>query len=85
MASCGKGAQLKIGLAFYKTGTDQQPDSEEWGTSDDIIARQAEICRDNRDTAGYVLFSYSSVFSDGELNIKQRENLKKTITQTEND
>lgn len=85
MASCGKGAQLKIGLAFYKTGTDQQPDSEEWGTSDDIIARQAEICRDNGDTAGYVLFSYSSVFSDGELNIKQRENLKKTITQTEND
>lgn len=67
--------KLKIGLAPYKIGTDTEADREEWNNSEDIIARQAEICCKNGNVAGFVLFSYSSLVSDEELNSKQRENL----------
>lgn len=67
--------ELKIGLAPYKIGTDSEADREEWNTSEDIIARQAEICYKNGSVSGYVFFSYSSLFSDKELNTKQREKL----------
>lgn len=67
--------ELKIGLAPYKIGTDSEADKEEWNASVDIIARQAEICYKNGSVSGYVLFSYSSLFSAEELNTKQREKL----------
>lgn len=67
--------ELKIGLAPYKIGTDAEADREEWNSSEDIIARQAEICYKNGNVAGFVLFSYSSLVSDEELNSKQRKNL----------
>ena len=67
--------ELKIGLATYKIGTAAEADREEWNTSEDIIARQAEICYKNGSVSGYVFFSYSSLFSDKELNTKQREKL----------
>lgn len=67
--------ELKIGLAPYKIGTDSEADSEEWNSCTDILARQAKICRENGRVSGYVLFSYSSLFSENELNAKQRENL----------
>lgn len=67
--------ELKIGLAPYKIGTDLEADREEWNTSEDIIARQAEICYKNGSVSGYVLFSYSSLFSSEELNTKQRDKL----------
>ena len=66
---------LKIGLATYKIGTDSEPDREEWNAKEDIIARQAKQCRESGGVSGYVLFSYSSLFSSDELNVKQRENL----------
>jgi len=66
---------LFIGLASYKIGTDSVPDSAEWKNNDDIIAKQAEICYKDSSVHGYVLFSYSSLFSNNELNIRQRENL----------
>ncbi|MGN0493082.1 MAG: glycoside hydrolase family 10 protein [Acutalibacteraceae bacterium] len=67
--------ELKIGLAPYKIGTDSEADCEEWNASFDILARQAKICRENGGVSGYVLFSYSSLFSENELNVKQRNNL----------
>ena len=67
--------ELKIGLAPYKIGTDSQADREEWNNSENIIAKQAEICYKNANVAGFVLFSYSSLVSAEELNAKQRENL----------
>lgn len=67
--------ELMIGLGTYKIGTDTEADREEWNSSRDIIARQAEICYKNGNVAGFVLFSYSSLVSDEELNTKQRENL----------
>lgn len=69
--------QLLIGLANYKIGTTEPYDSAEWNSKHDIIARQADICYKQEDIFGYVLFSLSSVFSDEELNIKQRQNLLK--------
>lgn len=73
------GVSLKLSLGAYKIGTDSKNDSEEWNNSTDIIARQAEICyKDNR-VDGFVIFSYSSLFSKEALNTKQRNNLKDTL------
>lgn len=67
--------ELKIGLAPYKIGTDAEADREEWNSADDIIARQAEACYKNGRVAGYILFSYTSLVSNEELNLRQRKNL----------
>lgn len=75
---------LIIGLAPYKTGTDSEKESSEWCGSDDIIARQAEICTADERVDGYVLFSYSSFFSPSELNTRQRENYLKIIREEVN-
>lgn len=74
--------ELMIGLATYKIGTDSQNDSAEWGTDDDIIARQAEICKSDGRISGFVCFSYTSLFSGDELNTRQRDNLIKIIKET---
>lgn len=66
---------LFVGLASYKIGADSEYDKEEWQNNTDIIARQARICYDDGLAQGYVIFSYSSLFSDSELNSKQREEL----------
>ncbi len=79
LVSENRQVKLKIGLAPYKIGTDTEADREEWNTSEDIIARQAEQCYKNSGVEGYVLFSYTSLVSDDELNEKQRENLIKMI------
>ncbi len=73
LVSVNRNVELYIGLASYKIGTDQSPDSDEWGSSTDILARQAELCYKDGDTSGYVFFSYSSFFSIENLNQKQRE------------
>ena len=77
LMSCNKEVELIIGLASYKIGTDSPADSTEWQTENDIIARQVKLCYEDDRAEGYVLFSYSSVFSNEELNLKQRENLLK--------
>ena len=74
---------LKIGLAPYKIETDLTADMEEWSSRNDIISRQAKICYNDSEIAGFVLFSYSSVFKEKTKNIKQTENLKKVITNYE--
>ena len=79
LAADNNGVELKIGLAPYKIGTDSEQDREEWNGSADIIARQAEKCRESGGVSGYVLFSYSSLFSSNELNVKQREKLENFV------
>lgn len=68
--------ELYIGLGFYKTGTENTADGDEWLANDNIIARQTEACRESKYAKGCVLFSYSTVFSDNEKNIKQLEGFK---------
>lgn len=76
MSSNGE-VELLIGLASYKIGTDTEADGTEWQRDTDIIARQVKMCYDDDRIGGYVLFSYSSLMSEEELNTKQRENLIK--------
>lgn len=76
VAKLNSKVKLLIGLATYKIGTDTEADKAEWQTATDIIARQARLCYESKRAEGYVLFSYTSLFSDDELNLKQRENLQ---------
>lgn len=71
--------ELMIGLAPYKIGTDTAADTEEWCGSDDIIARQAKMSIDDKSISGYVLFSATGIFSNEDLNTRQRENLIEAI------
>lgn len=74
----GKNVKLYCGLAMYKSGTDAEPDYTEWQHSNDIIARQIELLRENR-VSGFALFSYSSVFKANEANARQAENIKEVL------
>lgn len=53
--------KLVIGLAAYKIKIETQPDSEEWMKGKEIIEQQIEICKNDRNISGHILFSYSSV------------------------
>ncbi len=74
-----KKVKLIISLPVYKIGTDAEADFIEWNSYDDIIARQVDVCYKDNYVDGYVFFSYSSLFSEAEINVKQRENLKQTL------
>ena len=81
VALCEKNEKvgLLVGLAFYKIGSYSEADTDEWQTQTDIIARQVSQCYQNQRFSGYVAFSYSSLFSDESLNLKQRNALLKII------
>lgn len=68
---------LLIGLPSYKSIPELEEDKEEWENNYDIIARQAQICKDDNIVQGYVYFSYSSLFGEAEEYVKQRENILK--------
>lgn len=72
--TANKDAQLYCGLAPYKIGTNTEADRDEWNNYDDIIARQIKLIKENK-LDGYAFFSYTSLFSDNELNRKQLENI----------
>ncbi len=71
-------AKFYVGLANYKIGTTNEPDRVEWNEKTDIISRQIELLRE-QNADGFVFFSYSSLFSDNELNIRQTEKIKEQI------
>ncbi len=83
VAELNSDVSMFLGLAGYKIGTDSLYDKEEWQTKDDIIAKQAEVCYTDALINGYVIFSYSSLFSSVELNTRQRENLFKIMEKYE--
>lgn len=71
--------RIYIGLAAYKIGDDSADlSSGEWTTNDDILAKQTLDAKQNG-CDGVFVFAYSSLFSDDELNIKQKENLKQAL------
>ncbi len=64
---------LYIGLAPYKVGT-EDAGTGEWQTSFDLLARQyAQV---QAGAHGAIFYSYSSLFSENEINKKNLENLK---------
>ena len=75
----GGKARLIIGLAAYKLGTDKPPDSAEWQTGEDILARQVKICLDDSAISGVCFFSCSYLFSREELNTAARVKVKKEL------
>lgn len=76
IGNTNENVKLAIGLAPYKLGTDSEPDTAEWKNGTDIIARQIKTCINSGSVAGYVLFSYSSVFADTEPAHEQLEKIK---------
>lgn len=81
IVNTNENVRIAIGLAPYKLGTDNEPDTAEWKNGTDIIARQIKSCTNNGAVAGYVLFSYSSVFSDSEQTHEQLEKIKEAIAE----
>lgn len=84
LANKNPDVKLKIGLASYKAKPSLEADKAEWESNYDIIARQAELCENDSEIGGYVLFSYSSVFGDDVEYTNQREKLKEYLNQGEN-
>lgn len=73
------GAQLLIGLASYKLGASSPPDSAEWQTGEDVLARQVEICLGDPAVSGVCFFSYSHLFSPDPLHTTAREKIKEAL------
>lgn len=84
LIAVNKKVKLKIGLASYKAVPELEADKQEWGSNSDIIARQVEICQKDKAVSGYVLFSYSSVFSEKAEYKRQCEKLAEYLTQENN-
>ncbi len=74
--SKNENVKLKIGLGIYKAKPTLEADFEEWTKNGDIISRQAEICQNDTEVEGFILFSYSTLFNTEPEFKKQRENLK---------
>ncbi len=68
--------KLKIGLAAYKVGTSSLADGDEWLKSNDILARQIKVCKNNANIKGACFFSYSSLFSENTANQNELNNIK---------
>lgn len=75
----GGRARLVIGLAAYKLGTTSPPDSAEWQTGEDILARQVKACYEDSAVSGVCFFSFSYLFSREELNTAAREKVKNEL------
>lgn len=79
LSELNKNVKLQIGLGVYKANTETAADKDEWSNNFDIIARQVDICLKEERVSGYVLYSYSSLFSNNEPFISQKENLKNLL------
>jgi len=77
--------QLCFGLAFYKSGKEDQyagSGKQEWVEHSDIIARQVAFCRTLSPYSGFALYTYSSIFSGNLASQPQKEweNLQPLLT-----
>ncbi len=70
--------KLYCGLAYYKVGTENEPDRAEWNNYDDILARQILMLRE-KNYDGFVFFSYSSLMSENTLNKNQLNKIMEMI------
>lgn len=71
--------KLVIGLAAYKLGTKEPPDSAEWQNGADILSRETEICLADGEISGVCFFSYSYLFSDKKLNTAARKKIEEIL------
>ncbi len=68
--------RLFIGLAAYKINESTEDDGNEWQTNADVLYKQANICKNDTAVNGHVFYSYTALFSSGEINKQARELLK---------
>ena len=71
--------KLYIGLASYKIGL-ADAESKEWINGKDIIANQIKDIRSLK-IDGFMLYSYSAVFSENKRNSEERNAIKKILEQ----
>ena len=69
-----------VGLAAYKQG-ETDSGSDEWLKNTDILVRQAKLAE--KCTDGIIVYSYSSFFSNSEINTANREKLSKFLKDSE--
>lgn len=71
----GSGVKLVIGLAAYKSGTEDNYAGEkgknEWINNSDILARQMECAAEARNYGGVAIFRYDSLFAPSSSVAKQ--------------
>lgn len=70
--ACNDSVELYVGLAAYKCADGSE---KEWAEHDDILARQISYIRASGKYSGFVMFSYSSLFSGAE----SQKNITKTL------
>ena len=67
---------LYVGLSGYKAGSEDY-DEGTWLNSDEILAQEYEIVKDNENVSGIILYSYESL--ENETAKKEIENLKNAL------
>ena len=72
-----KDVRLIIGLSPYKIGNGGETEGEEW-SSGNLISREIEYAKD---ADGFCFFSYSSLFSQQENNVKERQNIEQLVVE----
>ncbi len=65
--------RLIIGLAAYKINTKQSPDTAEWENNAELLPREAALCREEKSAAGYVFYSYTSLFASDPVHDRMRK------------
>ena len=78
----GTQAKLYVGLAAYRIGATDE-NNVEWSRHSDMLKRQVEHLRTDKQCNGYVMFSYSSFFKDDAQTDTERRNVFETITKSE--
>lgn len=84
VASLNSDVKLLIGLANYKAIPQLEPDIAEWTANNDIVARQALVCKNDEKIKGCVYFSYSSLFGEEKPFFEQRQKLLEILNSEEN-
>lgn len=67
---------LYVGLSGYKAGSEDY-DEGTWLNSDEILAQEYEIVKDNENVSGIILYSYESL--ENETAKKEIDNLKNAL------
>lgn len=78
----GDGSKLIVGLAVYKSGTTDsyaKDGKDEW-KSRDVISKEIDLICQNYEKIGFVYYSASFLYKDGDEGIEQeKKNIKNTV------
>lgn len=69
---------LYVGLGAYRIGSTDE-NNVEWSRYSDILARQVSCTRDDAECGGFVLYSYSTFFTEDEAHQAERQALSELL------